>query len=295
MSPDPDMPHVEGVAHRDVTVNGVRLHVAEAGDPDAPPMLMVHGWPQHWWEWRDLIGPMAESHRVICPDLRGFGWSEAPDGRYNAEVFAADLAALLDALEVERTSIIAHDWGALASFILALRRPERVERYLALNIIHPFLRLTPDLVVHGSGNLWYQAAMSVPVISPALIPRRLPFINRQIRAATPNAACWDGGVLESFTDQMRDPARAVAHSRLYRWSFYGGFMRIAFGRYRGMRLRTPTLLLFGTEDFAIDPRAAQGFEPYADDMRLELIPECGHFIADERPDLVRERAREFFG
>ena len=137
--------------------------------------------------------------------------------------------------------------------------------------------------------------MSVPVISPALIPRRLPFINRQIRAATPNAACWDGGVLESFTDQMRDPARAVAHSRLYRWSFYGGFMRIAFGRYRGMRLRTPTLLLFGTEDFAIDPRAAQGFEPYADDMRLELIPECGHFIADERPDLVRERAREFFG
>ena len=180
----PAMPQVEGVMHRDVVANGVRLHVAEAGDPAAPPLLMVHGWPQHWWEWRELIGPMAQTHRVICPDLRGFGWSEAPDGRYNVELFAADLLALLDELGIERTSIVAHDWGGLASFILCLRHPERVERYLALNIIHPFLRLSPRLVLRGSANLTYQAALSVPVLSARLIPRRLGYINRRIRAAT---------------------------------------------------------------------------------------------------------------
>ena len=289
----PDMPHVEGVTHRDVVANGVRLHVAEAGDPGAPTLLMVHGWPQHWWEWRDLIGPMAETHRVICPDLRGFGWSEAPDRRYNPELFATDLLALLDELGIERTSIVGHDWGGLASFLLCLHHPERVERYLALNIIHPFLRLTPELVRRNSGRLWYQAVMSVPVLSPWAMPRLLGFLNRRMRLSSPNPSCWEGGVLETFTDQMRDPARALAHSRLYRWSFFGGIMRIAFGQYRGMRLKTPTLLLFGAEDFAVNPLAVEGFEPYSDDMRLELVPGCGHFIADERPDLVLDRAREF--
>ncbi len=289
------MPHVTGVTHRDVVANGVRLHLAEAGDPAAPPLMMVHGWPQHWWEWRELIGPMAETHHVICPDLRGFGWSEAPDGRYDPETFAADLLALLDALGIERTRIIAHDWGGLASFLLCLHHPQRVERHLALNIIHPFLRFTPALLLRGTWRLWYQAALSLPVISPALIPRGVPLINRRIRATTPNSACWDDGVLEGFTDQMRDPARALAHSRLYRWSFWGGITRIVLGRYRGMRLRTPTRLVFGTEDFAISPRAVEGFEPYADDMRLELVPGCGHYIADERPELVLERARELFG
>ena len=100
-------------------------------------------------------------------------------------------------------------------------------------------------------------------------------------------------MLETFTDQMRERNRAIAHSRLYRWSFYGGIVRIAFGRYRDTRLKTPTLLLFGTEDFAVDPLAVEGFEPYSDDMRLELVPDCGHYIADEQPELVLARAREF--
>ncbi len=71
-------PEIDGVTHRYVDVPGVRLHVAEAGE--GPPILLLHGWPQHWWVWRKVIPALAENHRVICPDLRGFGWSEAPAG-----------------------------------------------------------------------------------------------------------------------------------------------------------------------------------------------------------------------
>ena len=294
MSPYPDLPHVERVAHRDVVANGVRLHVAEAGDPDAPALLMVHGWPQHWWEWRELIPPLAADHRVICPDLRGFGWSEAPGHGYEPETFAADLLALLDQLEIERTRIIAHDWGGLASFILCLRRPERVERYLALNIIHPWLRLRPGLALRGGWRLWYQAVMAVPGLSPALLRRATGFVNRRIAATSGDPRCWEGGTLEAFTGQLREPARAKATSALYRWSLSpGGVLALARGRYRDLRLRAPTLVLFGTEDFAIAPEALRGFEPHADDMQLELVEGCGHYIVDERPKLVLERAREF--
>jgi pimeloyl-ACP methyl ester carboxylesterase len=67
-----DVAPVPGVAHRDVQVDGVRLHVVEAGA--GPPLIMLHGWPQHWWSWRHLIPALAQTYRVLVPDLRGFGW-----------------------------------------------------------------------------------------------------------------------------------------------------------------------------------------------------------------------------
>ena len=83
----PPLPELPGVRHADHALpTGVTLHVAEAGDPDAPPILAVHGWPQHWWLWRGVIGPLAQDFRVLAIDLRGFGWSSpAPDGDYRKE------------------------------------------------------------------------------------------------------------------------------------------------------------------------------------------------------------------
>ena len=73
-----DQPHLDGVTHRWVDLPGLRMHVAEAGT--GPPVLLLHGWPQHWWEWRHVIGPLARTHHVIAPDLRGAGWSTTLEG-----------------------------------------------------------------------------------------------------------------------------------------------------------------------------------------------------------------------
>ena len=89
------MPPVPGVEHRDVAVNGVRLHVAEAGV--GPPLILLHGWPQHWWCWRRLMLRLAEDYRVLAPDLRGWGWSEAPRDNYAKDTFAADILTLMAA------------------------------------------------------------------------------------------------------------------------------------------------------------------------------------------------------
>src|SRR5919112_407695 len=75
------MPHIGRVSHDFHVVDGVRFHVAEAGEGE--PLVLLHGWPQHWWSWRELIGPLAERYRVICPDIRGMGWSDAPRGGYD--------------------------------------------------------------------------------------------------------------------------------------------------------------------------------------------------------------------
>ena len=131
-----DLAPVPGVRHRTVSAGAVDLHVAEAGD--GPPLLLLHGWPQHWWSFRRLIPRLAERYRVIAPDLRGWGWSDAPPGDYAKATFAADVRALLDAEGLDRVRIVGHDWGGYAAFLLALQHPERVERVVALDIAPPW-------------------------------------------------------------------------------------------------------------------------------------------------------------
>ena len=130
------IPHVTGVDHEFVDAGGLRTHVALAGD--GPPVVLLHGWPQHWYLWRDVIPLVAPHARVIAPDLRGFGWTEVPEEGYDKLQLARDVLALLDELGVDEFTLAGHDWGGYAGFLLALEEPERVKGSLALNIIPPW-------------------------------------------------------------------------------------------------------------------------------------------------------------
>ncbi|MCW2564729.1 MAG: putative hydrolase or acyltransferase of alpha/beta superfamily, partial [Mycobacterium sp.] len=92
----PELPQLDGVEHRFLDLPGLRMHVAEAGSGE--PLLLLHGFPQHWWAWRKVIPALAERYRVICPDLRGAGWTDAPADGYTSDQLTADILGLLDAL-----------------------------------------------------------------------------------------------------------------------------------------------------------------------------------------------------
>ncbi|KAF0964307.1 alpha/beta fold hydrolase [Rhodococcus sp. T7] len=116
--PDNTFPELDGVRHRYVRLPGLRMHVAEAGHGD--PVVLLHGFPQHWWEWRGVVPGLTEHYRVICSDLRGAGWTDAPPTGYTRAQLLADVEALLDALDLDRVCLIAHDWGALLGYELCL-------------------------------------------------------------------------------------------------------------------------------------------------------------------------------
>lgn len=281
-----ELPEVEGVEHRFLSAGGLRTHVALAGS--GPPLLLLHGWPQHWWMWRDLIGPLARDHQVIAPDLRGFGWTEAPPGGYDPEVFATDIAALLDALEIEGpVDLIGHDWGGWTGFMLCLRHPERVRRFLALNIYHPFIRPSPT-GLFSLWRFWYQCVLASPALGP-----RASGLDPVMRWVGANQAGWSAQERAIYTDQFLEPERGRAASLLYRHAVLPLATKVFRGEYREMTMETPTLLLFGTADRPQDERALPGFESNAPNMTLELVPGTGHFIVDEQPQLVLQRAREF--
>jgi pimeloyl-ACP methyl ester carboxylesterase len=286
------MPQVEGVDHRFVEANGVRIHVAEAGPPDGDPLVLLHGWPQHWYLWRHQIGPLARGRRVLCPDLRGLGWTDAPADGYEKEALTDDLFALLDALEIERAGLIGHDWGGWIAFLAGLRDPNRVEAILALGIVPPMGRTTIRAVA-GAWRFWYQVLLASPI--GGRVAASLASDAPGSPARWLGTGVWDEFERETFLGQFREPDRARASVQYYRTFQFRELPAIARGRYADAHLAVPARLLFGEREQAMSAAMLEGAEERADDLTVEILPGLGHFIPEQRPDLVLDRARELFG
>lgn len=289
-----DMPTVPGleVEHRFVDAGGLTMHVAEAGSGE--PLVMLHGWPQHWYMWRHVMAPLAEHYRLVVPDLRGLGWTDAPARGYDKETMAADVMRLLDALGLERVKLMGHDWGGWAGFLMCMHHPERFERFMVLNIPPPMSEIPPRQLL-GMWRLAYQVALSTPGIGAPMM-RYAPWVLRRAltqTSATPNA--YTAAELDSYARKLQEPARANATVQLYRTFLTKEALPMARGRYRNVRLKTKTLLLFGTSDPVISVHLIDRPHPNADDLTVELVDNCSHFIVEEKPELVADRALEFFG
>lgn len=283
------IPEVEGVGHRTVRARGLDFHVAEAGS-GADAVLCLHGWPQHWYEWRHLLPALADRHRALALDLRGFGLSDAPRDGYEKENLASDVLAVLDELGIERVKLVGHDWGGWIGFLLCLREPRRFERFLALNILHPWLR--PRVLLPRAWRFLYQLTVLSPGLGYAL-HRRGSFVRRVLVGSSTDRDAWDAQTLDAFADNLAEPERARAAVQMYRTFQLREVWPLLRGRYAEQRLTVPTLMLFGVDDLALRPEMLAGYERHADDMRVELVEGCGHFIVDEMPELVTEHARGF--
>lgn len=128
------------IAHRFARHNGVRLHYVEAGPANGEPVVLVHGFPQSWYTWRKQIPELARAgYRVIAPDMRGFNRSEKPQGveHYTFTELTADLVSLIDKTCGGRASVVAHDWGGVVAWQLAMRHPASVKCLVTLAAPHP--------------------------------------------------------------------------------------------------------------------------------------------------------------
>lgn len=287
----PALPALDGVEHHFGALPGLRMHVVEAGSGE--PVLLLHGCPQHWWEWRKVIPGLAKHYRVIVPDLRGAGWTDAPRAGYTHAQLLADLIGLLDALELEQVRVIAHDWAAIVGFALCLEYPERVERYISVSLPHPYLRFDPRLLA-SFRHLWFQPVIAIPGLGPLALGRGNQPVTHYLFSHYTHPAAFSPEDLELFLAPLRNPARARAGSALYRRLILPEFVRILSGAYRDTRLRTPTLSLVGTDDPAVRPDLLSSAEDDADDLRVVFVDGASHFLVDEKPKVVVSRAMAFF-
>jgi pimeloyl-ACP methyl ester carboxylesterase len=284
------MPGLPGARHHDVQLPGVRLHLAELGPPDGLPLLLVHGWPQSWWCWHRVAPLLADDFRCLMPDLRGHGWSDAPREGYDKRQLAKDLLGLLDALGLDRVAYAGHDWGAFVGFLLGLRAPDRLSGVLALSIPH----LWPSL--HDRVNplrlaFAYQLPLSTPLLGERLM--RAGLTKAILRGGAP-AGTFSDDEVELYDRCMRTPDGARVTTSMYRTFLLREFPALAAGRYAPGRLTLPTRLVVGEKDPIVRGADLEGYETHATDMSVERVPDAGHFLPDERPELVADRARSLF-
>jgi pimeloyl-ACP methyl ester carboxylesterase len=277
---DDPFPEVPGVRHRYVQAGDLRMHVAEAGEGD--PLVLLHGWPQHWYLWRDVIPRLAPHAHVVCPDLRGFGWTDAPESGYDRETMARDVLALLDAMGLDRVRLAGHDWGGWIGFLLCLHQPARVSGFVALNIVPPWPSRNPRNLL----ELWrlaYQVPLALPQLGRRLVDRGGA---RLVLSAASDSFSDDE--IGAFTERLHG-ARARASEMLYRTFLLREAIPVAAGRYAHLPLRVPTLLLFGERDVVVPTHMVREHAARSEALELELVPDAGHFIVDEKPELVADR------
>jgi len=281
------------VVERTVPVAGLNMHVVEAGS--GMPVLLLHGFPQSSREYATVMADLSRSARVIAPDLRGAGQTDAPDGGYDADTLVADVIGLLDALGIDRVALVAHDWSALIGFDVCLRHPDRVSSYVAIAVPAPYIRMTPKLagaMMRAMPHLWFQWVIATPGLGPRLLSRGRQRLAYWLLRSFEVQAIADDDV-EAYVASLREPAKARAASKLYRRVILPGFMNVLRGTYRGRVLSTRTLVLFGADDGLIPHDAFEVSPEDAPDLTVEFVPGGAHFLVDDNPAEVSRRLRTF--
>lgn len=279
----PAMPDVPGFTHEYIETPGLRTHVAIAGQGE--PIVMLHGLPQHWWQWREVGAGLAKDHRVICPDLRGFGWTRADAPGMGRMTQTDDLCAVLDALGVERARVVAHDMGALTAAHLAYTAPERVSAMVVLAVPPPFMPISLAMLPamrHIPPLLFHRRGRSLAhVFDPPYVVRPLP----------------DETAATYLAPQVR-PDIDAAINEVYRWLVFSEMPRMAGGSYRRARLTVPTLYALGDADKPLNATFVReqcgDTTRFADHVEIVGIPDAAHFMTDDNPAAVESAIRDFF-
>lgn len=253
-------------------VNGIDLAVCDVGS--GTPVLLVHGFPDSHAVWRHQIPALlAAGYRVIAPDMRGYGASEAPAATqaYLIETLVADLVALLDRLGIERVRLVAHDWGAVIGWQLCIRHPERVERYAALSVGHP------DAYAHGGLlqklKAYYILLFQLRGFAEWLIRAGDWFMFGAMTRQADEVARWK--------TELGRPGRLSAALNYYRANarllFRGGFAKT----------RVPVMGVWSDGDVALVERQMSGSAQFVEGpWRYERIEGAGHWLQLDAPERI---------
>jgi pimeloyl-ACP methyl ester carboxylesterase len=281
------------VSHHETRTNGIRMHYVEKGT--GPLVVMLHGFPEHWWSWRHQIEPVADAgYRVVAPDLRGYNDTERR-GPYDLDTRCADVRGLIEALGERRATVVGHVWGGAIAWHFAATQAAHCERLVVLNGPHPAVYIR-SLVGRGSQlrRSWYIALFQVPWLPEWLLTRHdANVVERMIRASSSEPRRMPRDEIRPFRDAIQEPGAAHAMLAYYRTSVRRGLAAPrASARYA--KIAAPTRVIWGMRDVAL------GFEEqvtplarYVEHLEVARIEDAGHFVQSERPDAVNAELIDF--
>lgn len=292
--------HPQDFEHRYTHLNGIRVHYAQAGH-GPQLLLMLHGFPECWWSWRHQLAlfrdtpALAKRYTAVAPDLRGYNETDRPSWGYELDVLVQDAVELIRALGHTSAAVAGHDWGGNIAWSLAIARPELVERLVALNIPHPAL-FSAAIGTNWRQMLrsWYILFFQLPWLPElALRANGYEAIGRAFRDMAVDKSRFTDDDIRIFKSAMAAPGARTAALSYYRAIVQQGARGMFEGT--GMRVRAPTLMVWGEHDTALGKELTYGTERFAPDLRIRYIPNCSHWVQQEQPELVNDYLVQFLG
>ncbi|BBD62347.1 alpha/beta hydrolase fold protein [Nostoc sp. HK-01] len=275
--------------HKYITTNGVKLHYVTQGT--GPLMLMLHGFPEFWYSWRHQIPEFAENFQVVALDLRGYNDSEKPkeQSAYVMDEFIKDVEGVIKGLGHEKCILLGHDWGGAIAWCFAYAHPEMLEKLIVLNLPHPakFSQglSTPQQLLRS----WYMFLFQLPVI-PEFLLQAFDYqpIAQTIQGTAVNKNAFTASDLEAYKKAAAKSGALTAMLNYYRNIFSHFLPNKNWGI-----LDVPTLLIWGENDTALGKELTYGTDTYIRNLQIQYIPNCGHWVQQEQPELVNRYISEF--
>ena len=276
--------------HHTAELASIRLHYVREGA--GAPVILMHGWPGFWWEWRKNIGALAEDFDVIVPDMRGFGDSEKPDlstiDLYGTLAATDDLADLLDHLNIEKATLVGHDYAAIVIHKFVRKFRERVTRAVVVGPIVPGFDERYMSVEHFVES-WYakfhQLDMAVELVGSSRATCKAYFAHFLSHWSFDENLFTDGE-FEIYTDNYMKPGNIQGG-----FNFYRSGQRETWTNLDHTISTCPMTFLQGMADPCIPARWTDLVTHWYSNYTIEYVPEAGHFMMCEKPDLVNDRVR----
>ncbi len=272
---------------RFINANGLQFEVLEEGTGDRLA-LCLHGFPEHAVSWRHQMPLLAGlGYRVWAVNQRGYGRSTRPAAvaDYALPLLMADVAALIDASGATSVVLIGHDWGAMVAWCFAAARLRPLERLVIMNVPHPLCFRAALKHWRQRRKSWYIAFFQLPWLPERMLTANGGDAVRRMfgRVALPP------DVLATYTRQVTEPAAATAMLNWYRAgrASRSGMPNLA------RPIETPTLVIWGEEDVALDLICLDGTERYVRDLTIRRLPGVSHWVQQDAPEAVNELLRGY--
>ena len=278
-------------SHHMASVNGIQMHYVVGGQGD--PIVLLHGWPQTWYEWRHVMPALAKNYTVVVPDLRGFGDSSKPLTGYDGKTTAEDIYQLMTQLGFSQIFLVAHDIGVQTAYSYAAAHPNNVSKLVLMEF--PFPGFLPPAL--GGNEPWWFAFHQVPDLPEALVKgNEREYISWFLKGLAYNPSAITEEDIDVFTNHISAPGGTRAGFEYYRAFAVDAEQNRESAK---TKITTPVLVLGGDIYPAVGGDLPGNFglsstQALAANVTGIIVPLSGHWIPEEQPQFVIEQLARFF-
>ncbi|MBK7149514.1 MAG: alpha/beta hydrolase [Bacteroidetes bacterium] len=275
-----------------ITCNGIQMHYMEEGSGEL--VVLLHGFPEFWYGWKNQMPVLAEKYRVVAPDMRGYNLSDKPKAvaDYHMETLAKDIADLIAALGAQHAIVVGHDWGAAVAWAVAAFHPEKVSKLAILNVPHPKEMSRAFLELNFSQCLksWYIFFFQLPLV-PEKVVGTEHFFRNTFHKMLMNKTAISEEDIQKYVEAYKHRGAAEAVVAYYRSAF-----RSMFSKQKPFpKIQAPVLMLWGEHDLALGKELTYRTQDYCE-KTIEICYDStsGHFVQHDNPAWVNAKLLGFF-